>query len=276
MANNANPDLSHDQEYFDILARAIRVCADYRPKFGQGGEGLTLQQFEVLYGADPFYNWIGLNSPMMYAAHKAAGGMTSIYRQIGIGGQWVFNKILQHTLGLTETQANWTYQIPNASGGTRSLSLDGRVDLADVQDTATQDRVKHWIEDGLRKLLVDPNAQNAPRKGVVFEIRQGYKSKDSKRQNADIANAAHAYVEGYMPAVVVLSAQIDGDLIVRYTQARWLLLTGTNGGTPIDSTYAFCRDILGYDLAGFFQRNSARFKAELEKVLAVLLKPDGN
>ena len=32
-------------------------------------------------------------------------------------------------------------------------------------------------------------------KGTVFEVRQGYKSKDSKRQNADIANAATAYTK---------------------------------------------------------------------------------
>ena len=276
MARNPSPDLSRDQEYFELLATAIRVCALYKPKFGQGGEGLTLPQFEILYGADPFYSWMGLNSPMMYAAHKAAGGMTSIYRQIGIGGQWVFNKVLQNTLGLTQLQANWKYLVPNTTGGTRSLSLDGRIDLADVKDAAKRDRVKGWLEDGLRKVLVDPNAENAPKRGVVFEVRQGYKSMDSKRQNADIANAAHAYVEGYMPAVALLSTQIDAGLVIRYTQARWLLLMGTNGGTPTDSTYAFCRDILGYDLAGFFERNSAKFRAELEKVLIALLKPDGN
>lgn len=278
MAGNPVPvaDLSRDEEYFEILAGAIRVCAQYKPKFGLGGDGLTLQQFEVLYGGDPFYNWMGLNSPMMYAAHKAAGGMTSIYRQIGMGGQWVFNKVLQNTLGLTEPQANWTYAVPNTTGGTRNLSLDGRIDLADIADAAKRDRVKGWLEDGLRKVLVDPAAENAPKKGAVFEVRQGYKSMDSKRQNADIANAAHAFVEGYLPAVVVLSTQIDGTLVTRYTQARWLMMTGTNGGTPTDSTYAFCRDILGYDLAGFFERNSAKFKAELEKALIALLKPDGN
>lgn len=278
MAGNPNPDFARDEEYFEILAGAVRVCAQYKPMFGQNraAGGLTLPQFQILYAADPFYSWMGLNSPMMYAAHKAAGGMTSIYRQIGIGGQWVFNKVLQDTLGLTQLQANWTYLVPNTTGGTRPLSLDGRIDLADVQDAAARDRVKRWMEDGLRKVLVDPNAENAPKKGVVFEVRQGYKSKDSKRQNADIANAAHAYVEGYMPAVVLLSTQIDGDIVIRYTQARWLLLTGTNGGSPTDSTYSFCRDILGYDLAGFFQRNSARFKAELENVLTALLKPDGN
>lgn len=72
-----------DSEYLQILLDAIRVCAHYKPKFGQGakGDGLTLQQFRELYQADVFYSWFGLDNPMMYAAHKAAGGMTSVYRQ---------------------------------------------------------------------------------------------------------------------------------------------------------------------------------------------------
>jgi hypothetical protein len=213
---------------------------------------------------------------MMYAAHKAAGGMTSIYRQIGIGGQWVFNRVLQNTLGLTTEQANWTYTVPNTKGGTRNLSLDGRIALDDVANPAARDRVRVWMDAALRRVLVDPTAPNAPRNGAVFEVRQGYKSKDSKRQNADLANAAHAYVEGYLPSVVLLSNQIDGDLVTRYTQARWLMLTGTTGGTATDSTYVFCREVLGYDLAAFFERNSGRFKIELEAVLTMLLEPDDN
>jgi hypothetical protein len=275
---NPNPQHPHDEEYFELLAGAIRVCAQYRPMFGRSrsGGGLTLAQFRQAYGADPFYSWLGLDSPMMYAAHKAAGGMTSIYRQVGIGGQWVFNRVLRNTLGLTQEQANWTYTVPKTDGGARKLSLDGRIELNDIADTTLRDRVTAWMEAGLRRVLVDRAAANAPRNGVVFEVRQGYKSKDSKRQNADIANAAHAYVEGYLPAVVLLSNQIDTDLVRRYTQARWLMLTGTTGGSCVDSTYIFCRDVLGYDLAGFFQRNSARFKIELEAVLTALLEPDGD
>jgi hypothetical protein len=277
VAKTKNVQLAHDEEYFEVLAGALRVCAKYKPMFGKGKAegGMTLEQFRRMYGADPFYSWIGLDSPMMYAAHKAAGGMTSIYRQVGIGAQWVFNKVLQHTLGLTAEQAAWIYEVPNTTGGTRKLSLDGRIELDHITQADARARVRTWVTEGLRKVLVDPAAKNAPKKGAVFEVRQGYKSKDSKRQNADLANAAHAYVEGYMPVVVLLSTQIDGDIATRYTEARWLLLTGTKEGRATDSTYAFCRDVLGYDLAGFFERNSAHFKAELEKVLLALLKPDG-
>jgi hypothetical protein len=178
-------------------------------------------------------------------------------------------------LRLTEEQANWTYEIPTEGGKTRKLSLDGRIELADIADRVKRDRVRDWMRDSLLRLHVDPREDNAPTKGVVFEVRQAYKSKDSKRQNADIANAAHAYVGGYMPVVVLLSLQIDGDVAARYTEARWLLLRGTKEGAATESTYAFCREILGYDLAAFFERNSRRFKTALEGVLKALLKPNG-
>jgi len=65
----------NDAAYLDLVLEPIRVCAKYKPKFGRGnkGDGLTLQQFQTLYQADPFYSWFGLGRPMMYAAHKAAG-----------------------------------------------------------------------------------------------------------------------------------------------------------------------------------------------------------
>lgn len=35
------------------------------------------------------------------------------------------------------------------------------------------------------------------------------------------------------------------------------------------------RDVIGYDLAGFFERNSETLRAEVDKVLRALLTPDG-
>jgi hypothetical protein len=110
-------------------------------------------------------------------------------------------------------------------------------------------------------------------KGAVFEVRQGYKSKDSKRQNGDIGNASNAYTSFYIPSILLFSTQIDNSLARRYTQARWLLLSGTTVDDPTVSTYAFCRDVLGYDLASFFERHSPRLKAELETILHLLLEP---
>jgi hypothetical protein len=113
-------------------------------------------------------------------------------------------------------------------------------------------------------------------RGVVFETRQGYKSKDSKRQNADLTNAASAYTNGYIPILAVLSTQIDNDIIQRYERNKWLVMTGTISGDAVSSTYAFMRDVIGYDLQGFFVRNSERLKSFTQNILENLLRPDND
>jgi hypothetical protein len=79
-----------DSTYLNILLEPLATCKRYKPKFGHGA-GLSLAEFQTLYQADPFYTWFGFDSPLLYAAHKASGGMTSVYRQVGIGCQRLSN-----------------------------------------------------------------------------------------------------------------------------------------------------------------------------------------
>jgi hypothetical protein len=271
---SAKPMESRDKVYLETLVTPIRVCANYRPKFGKGqGAGLTIKEFQVLYQADVFYKWLGLDHPLMYAAHKAAGGMTSIYRQIGIGCESLFRKIIQDELGLTTTDVKWSYEVASASGKLRRLSLDARIPLASIRAHAARQRVQNWMASTTKDLGVAKGVAEALT-GIVFEVRQGYKSKDSKRQNADIGNAATAYAKGYLPCALVLSSQIDTDIIVRYKGQRWQILTGTVGSNdPMTSTYDFVRAIVGYDLASFLERNSKVLKHEVALVLKKLLTP---
>jgi hypothetical protein len=249
----------------------LAVCADYRPKFGHGRKGgLSLEQFQQLYESDPFYSWFGLSAPLMYMAHKAAGGMTSVYRQIGIGCQWVFVEILKDHLGLDDETANWSYSIRSRGSRSRRLSLDGRIPTQAVSDPQAKQRVIRWLDSAVDMLEL-PAASRRSLQGAVFEVRQGYKSKDSKRQNADIANASSAYAYHYLPVALLLSSQIDEDVAERYERARWLLLRGTVQGTSLDSAYVFFREVVGYDLAAFFQRHSAALKQQVETVLGKLL-----
>lgn len=266
---------SFDEMYLNIILRATGVCRNYKPKFGVGGNaGLLLEEFQQLYRTDHFYTWFGLDSPLIYAAHKAAGGITSIYRQIGTGCEELFRKILENQLGLTPLQSKWFYQIPSVKEGViRKLSLDGRINLLEIKDQSRKNIVKDWLDLASERVGLEKSAATHI-VGSVFEIRQGYKSKDSKRQNADIANAANAYANDYIPVLTLFSSQIDSDIEERYVRAQWLILKGSLSGTPLDSTYAFCREILGFDLAAFFERNSSRIKAELEKTIRELLKND--
>ena len=121
---------------------------------------------------------------------------------------------------------------------------------------------------------VDPDVF-ATLKGAVFEVRQGYKSKDSKRQNADIANAVTAYTRAYLPCAVILSSQIDTEILLRYRAEKWSVITGIVGveTTPLVSTYDFAKEVIGYDLAAFFERNRETLKNKVNTVLKNLLDP---
>lgn len=199
---------SSDATYLALVVNPIKVCAKYKPKLGQGnkGDGLTLSQFRSLYQADSFYSWFGLDNPLMYAAHKAAGGMTSVYRQIGIGCEKLFRTVLRDSLGLTDDDVKWSYEVQMPGGKFRSLHLDGRVPLDKIADQVKRERFQQWMLEAADGLGVDTKIAESLT-GTVFEVRQGYKSKDSKRQNADIANAATAYTMAYLPCAAILSGR---------------------------------------------------------------------
>ncbi len=260
-----------DSQYLQLLLARIRVCKHYKPQFGQGrSRGLSLQDFQKLYSADIFYSWFGLDNSMMYAAHKAAGGITSIYRQIGIGCEEVFRKMLQANLGLDKDQSRWSYLFDLQDGRKRKLSLDGRIEIADINGDEKRIQVRHWLKNACHHLGIAPEIASVL-KGAVFEVRQGYKSKDSKRQNADIANAATAYLQGYLPVVIMLSAQIDTDIALRYENEKWLILRGQIEGASTQSTYSFCKEVVGYDLARFFQTYAPVLQIAIVEVLETLL-----
>jgi len=267
---------SKENSYLELILEPIRTCANYKPKFGQGGgDGLTLTEFQRLYKNDSFYNWIGLNNPMMYAAHKAAGGITSVYRQLGIGCERLFRTIIRDAFELSSSDVKWSYDIQTSGGKSRTFYLDGRISLEKIKNTNHRRLFHDWMKQSAQGMDINSKVF-ATLTGTVFEVRQGYKSKDSKRQNADIANAATAYTNAYMPCAVIFSQQIDEGILLRYKHEKWVVLTGVEGlNNPLISTYDFMRDIIGYDLASFFKRNSKKIKSEINTVLKTLLTAGG-
>lgn len=260
---------SKDKRYIEIFLNPLRECLNYKPKFGHSSSaGFTLNEFIELYHQDPFYSWIGLDSPYMFAAHKAAGGMTSIYRQIGVGCERLFRAILVDSLGYKdEEDALWSYSTKTKARKDKTLYLDGFIDLEKISDQNTRDRVVHWMR-AFSKLH---GLTRREFRGIVFEVRQGYKSKDSKRQNADIDNATVAYANDLIPVFAVFSTQIDDDIVLRYSNNKCGILIGSISKDPFVSLFAFCQKILNFDLSEFFQRNTNRIKEETQNILKMLL-----
>lgn len=72
-----------------------------------------------------------------------------------------------------------------------------------------------------------------------------------------------------------MSTQIDSDILLRYRAEKWAIVTGVEGtNQPLISTYDFMRDVIGYDLAAFFKRNSGTLRSEIDTVLKALLVPE--
>lgn len=196
--------------------------------------------------------------------------MTSVYRQVGLGCERLFRRILADQSGYRDLKsASWSYQAQTPSGRAKTLTLDGRLGVDDIVDQAVLERALAWLEEYCGQLGVP----DTPRNGAVFEVRQGYKSKDSKRQNADIDNATVAWSHGYLPIVAVFSQQIDSDIVLRYRNNRCGILVGSVGAGRCESLYDFVDEVVGYDLAGFFERNHDAIKTEVEKILEGLLRP---
>lgn len=260
-----------DPPYVETLMTPLRECARYLPKMG-GSDEIDLDGFTAAYGADPLYHWMGLDSPMMFAAHKAAGGMTSVYRQLGIGCERLFRQVLRDQLGLSDEQVRWAYDyVDTDSAGnpkSRRLTLDGRVEILDVTDRAARERIEDWVKAQAERLDV-----TAPLTGAVFEVRQGYKSADSKRQNGDLTNASQALGHSLLPTLVIMSTQVNRAVRQRYEAGNWAVLMGTTDvDDPLTSTYAFAKDVVGFDLAAFFERNTGTLRAEVETILDALLE----
>lgn len=267
-----------DRHYREVLLEPLRRCSAYRPAFGRGARSgdedeveLNLDGFRRLYGADPLYAWVGLDSPLMYAAHKAAGGMTSIYRQLGIGCERLVRAILGDTLGLNRDQLAWHYAGVNARGREKLLTLDARIAVEDLADPAAQQRFQDWLRRTTEFLDRPPNI---PVVGSIFEVRQGYKSADSKRQNADLDFGNQANLNGYLPAVMIMSSQMSEPVIRRYRAAKMLVLTGVNDKNDCISTLSFFENVVGYSIVGFFERNTGELRAEMAGILEGLLSPE--
>ena len=260
--------------YREIIINPVIECASYTPKFGHARNGgFTLNEFQELYRADTFYHWLGLDNSLMYSAHKAAGGITSIYRQIGIGCERLVREIIKDYLELSASDVIWSYTVNGVNGKQRTLSLDARIIIERIPDKTIKNRCSAWMEKVAESLELAQPIREAVT-GIVFEVRQGYKSKDSKRQNADIANASNAYANGYIPCLMVMSKQIDDDIVSRYNAAKWSILKGCLGTDAFESTFDFFREIIGFDFVRFMNKNQDYFQSKIQNIVEQLMRAE--
>jgi len=260
--------IENDRHLTEIFLEPVRQCYKYRPAFGLSrSEGVSYEHFGEIFGDDPFYSLIGLASPSVYAAHKAAGGLTSVYRQLGIGAERLFRAILSQQLGLRDDQLTWSYDYSVTTSKSRTHTLDACIRQDDLS-LERRETLTRWIE-GAVESIGRTRVNNL--RGVVFEVRQGYKSADSKRQNADLRFGLNAYQSDMLPSFAIFSNQVSYPVISRYRADGMLVLTGLPEGNSYESTFTFLREVANYDLVGFLDRNKNIIRSEVRGVVTSLL-----
>jgi hypothetical protein len=101
--------------------------------------------------------------------------MTSIYRQVGISCEHLFRQILIDTAEYeNDKMASWSYSAKTKSGKEKKLSLDGRLGFSDIKNEGLLNRSQKWLGAYCKQIKA-----RSPKNGIVFEVRQGYKSKDT-------------------------------------------------------------------------------------------------
>ena len=260
----------NDSRYLSLLLDPLAECARYRPAFGSNkAEGVDVERFRKLYGEDPLYRWVGLDSELMYTAHKAAGGMTSIYRQLGVGCARFLRQIVQDEYQLSDAQTAWSYTYDKGDGTKATHTLDVCIRVNDIEEVVKRERFTAWICDTARGMGYS-ESNISILSGAVFGIRQGYKSADSKRQNADLRFGMRARSDdALLPAIMIVSTQVNSNLYQRYRDQRLHMMLGVLDGD--NSTFGFFSSVIGYDLVGFFKRNSPTIRQRVEEIIKNLL-----
>lgn len=253
------------ERYVEYLTGAIRASATQPPQFGTG-KPVSISEFRALYGADPFYSWLGLDSELLYTAHHAGAAMTSLYRKLGDGCQNLWRAIIRDQFGVDDEQAKWSYEIPKAGGRKTVRELDGYLDILEFPPSDALESFKAWLPKAKSQL----GAKLNPR-GAVFEVRQGYKSQDAKRAGGDVDNAGQIALQSCLPVLTVFSTQLPVPIARRYRANGWLILAGDLSDDPLTSTYAFSRDVMGFDLAEFLDGHVEQLRTETTRVFEGLL-----
>ncbi len=69
--------------------------------------------------------------------------------------------------------------------------------------------------------------------------------------------------------------QLDEDIFFRYQAEKWAILMGRiSNGNSLNSTYCFMSEVIGYDLANFFEKHADILRDEIARVLEALLRPE--
>jgi hypothetical protein len=83
----------------------------------------------------------------------------------------------------------------------------------------------------------------------------------------------NASIQKYLPVLAIMSTQASQAVVRRYMSSKMLVLTGVLSDDATASTFAFFRQVVGFELDAFFERNSKKMRTRCTTALNGLLDP---
>jgi len=200
-------------------------------------------QFSALISKDPAFADLGLADERYIVARVGGNLVTSLHRKIGDMYEGLFQALLLFRFGLTPEQTKYQAKV----------KIGNRVQLRSTDGMIPMDRLS-TVE------LPRLDSRWKRSKGLAFEVRSCYQIGDSKRIQADYDMALHLKAESLWPVMLVFCSTSLHSPIIRLSKS-WALFQG-------EETFAFLRDLTGFDLARFMHGNSEILRSIIEQALS--------
>jgi hypothetical protein len=153
-----------------------------------------------------------------------AGGLTSVYRQIGVGTEHLLRAIIRDSLGLTAEETTWSYRYRKPNGKTGVHSLDAKISFADLSDAQRRIFIE-WME------VVGPHVDLTPANGSGYKVSFLKSGKVIKARTLNVRMRIYVRHEclsgGIASCIHDLSQQVSETVIDRYRKDKMAVLTGT-------------------------------------------------
>lgn len=127
----------------------------------------------------------------------------------------------------------------------------------------TVGRLRAFHEQLCKRHRRDVEGLHATCKGVGYEVRQCYKSNDSKRRTADIDMSHLLANKGLAPVMLIFCSSSSASIIQDYNRlSKWLILEGT-------AAFEYVNDVTGFNYRAYLDSKIEKLAPQLRSLFQV-------
>ncbi len=211
---------------------------------------------------DALYGLLFKNISVFYAQSVLGGRITtSLHRNFGDIIEVSVREIFKHAYSLDDGLARSSFSIQSIekrSTRTTDVSIPFEA-LTNAQEKSLRAYHVKLCGKHTPALL----AQHGACRGLGYEVRQCYKSNDSKRRTADIDMSDLLFQNKIIPMMLIFCSSSSPSIIRDYRRlSKWMIVEG-------DDAFDYVREISGFDFRGYLDTKISQVSPRLVSLFKV-------